>query len=32
MGSVDYAIEHLGVKVLLVLGHGSCGGVTGMSL
>jgi carbonic anhydrase len=27
-GSVDYAIEHLGVKVLLVLGHGSCGGVT----
>lgn len=29
MGSVDYAIEHLGVMVLLVLGHGSCGGVTG---
>jgi carbonic anhydrase len=29
MGSIDYAIEHLGVKVLLVLGHGSCGGVTG---
>lgn len=29
MGSVDYAIEHLGVKILLVLGHGSCGGVTG---
>ena len=29
MGSVDYAIEQLGVKVLLVLGHGSCGGVTG---
>ena len=29
MGSVDYAIEHLEVKVLLVLGHGSCGGVTG---
>ena len=29
MGSVDYAIEHLGVKVLLVMGHGSCGGVTG---
>lgn len=29
MGSADYAIEHLGVKVLLVLGHGSCGGVTG---
>ena len=29
MGSVDYAVEHLGVKILLVLGHGSCGGVTG---
>ena len=29
LGSVDYAVEHLGVKVLLVLGHGSCGGVTG---
>jgi carbonic anhydrase len=29
IGSVDYAIEHLGIKVLLVLGHGSCGGVTG---
>ena len=29
MGSVDYAIEHLGVKLLLVLGHSSCGGVTG---
>lgn len=28
MGSVEYAVEHLGVKVLLVLGHGSCGGVT----
>ena len=29
MGSIDYAIEHLGVKLLLVLGHGACGGVTG---
>ena len=29
MGSIDYAIEHLGVKLLLVLCHGSCGGVTG---
>lgn len=28
MGSVEYAVEHLGVKVLLVLGHESCGGVT----
>ena len=29
MGSVDYAIEHLGVKLLLVLARGSCGSVTG---
>lgn len=29
MGSIDYAVEHLGVKTLLVLGHSSCGGVTG---
>lgn len=28
MGSVEYAVDHLGVKVLLVLGHNSCGGVT----
>lgn len=28
MGSVEYAVEHLGVKILLVLGHSSCGGVT----
>lgn len=28
MGSVDYAVDHLGVKVLMVLGHSSCGGVT----
>lgn len=28
MGSIEYAVDHLGVKVLLVLGHGSCGGVT----
>ena len=26
---VDYAIEHLGVKTVVVLGHESCGGVTG---
>ena len=26
MGSVDYAVDHLGVKVLLVLGHSSEGG------
>lgn len=29
MGSVDYAVEHLGVKTVIVLGHESCGGVTG---
>lgn len=28
MGSVEYAVGHLGVQVLLVLGHESCGGVT----
>ncbi len=29
MGSVDYAIEHLKVKAVVVMGHESCGGVTG---
>ena len=29
MGSVDYAINHLNVKMVVVLGHESCGGVTG---
>lgn len=28
MGSIEYAVEHLEVKVLMVLGHESCGGVT----
>lgn len=28
MGSVDYAVKHLGVKLILVLGHSCCGGVT----
>lgn len=28
MGSIDYAIEHLGVKTVVILGHESCGGVT----
>lgn len=28
MGSVDYAVCHLNVKLLVVLGHSSCGGVT----
>lgn len=29
MGSVDYAVSHLNVKLVVVLGHTSCGGVTG---
>lgn len=29
MGSVDYAVCHLGVKLVVVLGHTACGGVTG---
>lgn len=28
IGSAEYAVEHLGTPVLLVLGHGSCGAVT----
>lgn len=28
MGSIEYAVDHLGVKVLVVLGHECCGGVT----
>lgn len=28
LGSVEYAIEHLGVSLVLVLGHESCGAVT----
>ena len=28
VGSVEYAIEHLGVKLVLVMGHESCGAVT----
>lgn len=28
LNSIDYAIEHLGASVLLVLGHESCGAVT----
>lgn len=27
MGSVEYAVEHLGVNLVVVLGHGSCGAV-----
>lgn len=29
MGSLDYSIDHLGVKLIVVLGHESCGGITG---
>jgi carbonic anhydrase len=28
LGSVEYAVQHLGVKLVLVLGHESCGAVT----
>jgi carbonic anhydrase len=28
LGSVEYAVEHLGVSLVLVLGHESCGAVT----
>ncbi len=28
-GSVDYAVDHLGVKVVVVLAHTSCGAITG---
>jgi carbonic anhydrase len=28
LGSVEYAVEHLGVRLVVVLGHESCGAVT----
>jgi len=28
LGSVEYALEHLGTPLVVVLGHGSCGAVT----
>lgn len=28
LGSIDYAIEHLGAKLIMVLGHERCGAVT----
>lgn len=28
MGSIEYAVEHLGVPLVVVLGHDSCGAVT----
>jgi carbonic anhydrase len=30
-GSLEYAIEHLGVRLIVVLGHGSCGAVKAVS-
>jgi carbonic anhydrase len=30
-GSLEYAIEHLGVRLVIVLGHGSCGAVKAVS-
>ena len=29
MGSLDYSLEHLHVKLIVVLGHEKCGGITG---
>jgi carbonic anhydrase len=28
LGSIEYAVEHLGTKLVVVLGHGKCGAVT----
>jgi len=28
LGSIEYAIDHLGAKLIVVLGHGGCGAVT----
>jgi carbonic anhydrase len=28
LGSIEYAVEHLGAKLILVMGHTSCGAVT----
>jgi carbonic anhydrase len=30
-GSLEYAVEHLGVRLLVVLGHSACGAVTAVS-
>ena len=29
LGSIEYAVEHLGTPLVMVLGHGSCGAVAG---
>ena len=31
LGSIEYAVEHLGTKLVMVLGHGKCGAVTAAS-
>lgn len=28
LGSIEYAVEHLGTRLVVVLGHGKCGAVT----
>jgi carbonic anhydrase len=28
LGSIEYAVDHLGIELVLVLGHGNCGAVT----
>lgn len=28
LGSIEYAVEHLGTQLVMVLGHGKCGAVT----
>jgi carbonic anhydrase len=28
LGSIEYAVEHLGTQLVVILGHGSCGAVT----
>jgi len=28
LGSIEYAVDHLGTELVLVLGHGNCGAVT----
>lgn len=31
LGSIEYAVDHLGVELVVVLGHGACGAVTAAS-
>jgi carbonic anhydrase len=32
IGSLEYAVEHLGSRVIVVMGHQSCGAVTALVL